>query len=594
MATSAEIQTIVFALNAGLISLFLAEVLKIPGIILYLICGILLGPFFFNLVQPSSLPLTTIIELGVAIIMFEGSMHLNIEQFRSASRVIRNLLTIGFVISVACIMLLSHWFFNWSWGVSLLFGILMSVTGPTVITPILRKVPLKPPLSSVLHWESIMLEPIVVISAILVVEFLIQEVEITVLDSLWRLVRILIVGIGIGSFLGIGLSFIMKKFPLKNEFFRNVFVLSFALLVFEISNHLIADSGLLAIVCAGLLVGNSKFPGIHEIKQFKENITRVIISILFILLAANLDWNLLTTFSPQVIILLVVLMFAIRPLVVFVSGIKSPITTNGKLFLSLTAPRGIVAASMASLLTIVFEKQDSAQATQQAKQFEILAYQVIFVTVFTQALWSKTLASLLRVKENEKRNFLIIGAHSLGIGIAKWLKERGINSVLIDRSTYNTYLAQKEGLIAYEGDALNEYFMDNLPLNEVGKLLALTSNDEVNTLACQLGRRYFPSEKIYQIHKTLKRQDAGFLKGAGGTIVFPKMSSLLNVLDGINKGNYLLQEMHGIPKENHIPLFLIESKSNLQLVTEETEFAEDSVWFGVVNLNPVPSTSYAS
>lgn len=578
MPEESALQAIIIALNAGILALLLSERLRLPGIIFYLVLGVLLGPFFLNWVIPKSLGslLPVIIELGVALIMFEGAMNLNISQYKSASGAIRSLLTLGLIISVISIMMLTHWLFAWPWGICLLFGVLMSVTGPTVISPILRKVPLKEPLGSILHWESILLEPIIVVGSILIVEFLIQT-EITLVDTLIRLLKIFLVGGTIGSIAGWALSYTIKRRPPKQEELRNILMLGMALLIFEVSNVLSPDSGLVAVVFSGLIIGNSSIPTLYEIKQFKELITRVMISFLFILLAANLDWNLLIKFSVPVIFLLIAIMFVVRPLVVFLSLGGTRLTQNSKLFLSLTAPRGIVAASMASLLTIVFARQGSDQATQ----FEILAYQVIFITVFTQALWSKPLAKILKVSEVEKRGYLVIGAHPLALGIASWLKEKGIKVALIDRDSYDVYLAKKRGLLAFKGDALNEYFLDELPLGGVGNLLALTSNDEVNTLACQLGKRYFGQDRTYQIHKSLKEKEEGFLKMAGGKLVFPNLPPLLSLLDGLGRGDYKFREGKGTPPETFLPLMAQKGPEKIGPVTDHFDFEEDTIYFGL-------------
>lgn len=578
MPEELALQTVIFALNGGILSLLISDRIRMPSIILFLISGILLGPFFLNLVQPKSLGplLPVIIELGVALIMFEGSMNLNIGQYRAASKAIRNLLTIGVSISVICLLLMARWLFGWPWGICLLFGILMSVTGPTVIAPILRKVPLKQPIGSILHWESVLLEPLIVIGAILVVEFIIQT-EITVADSLLRLLKIIGFGAFIGTASGLIVTFIMRRFPLKNEGFRNLFVVSIGLLIFEVANMGISDSGLVAVVFAGIILGNSPIPALYEIKQFKETVTRLMISFLFILLSANLNWERLITFSPRVIFFLIVLIFLIRPAVVFASMPGSGLKLNSKVFLSLTAPRGIVAASLASLFTIVFAKQGSTQAGE----FEILAYQIIFVTVFLQALWSKPVSAILKVQEKEKKGYMIVGAHALGVGIANWIKKKNIEIVLVDRDSYDVYLARKKGLSAHKGDALNEYFIEQLPLAGIGKLLALTSNDEVNTLACQLGKRYFGKDKTFQIHKSLKDKDESFLKAAGGMLIFPKLPNLLKTLEEIRKNNFVFEEFQGTPPEDFIPLFISPSNGSIQPVTDDTNFNEQSLVFGI-------------
>lgn len=583
MEQSHAISTIVIALNAGMLSLLLADRLKLPNILFYLTFGILLGPRFVGWVQPESLGdvFLVIIELGVAFIMFEGALHLNVSQYRSASHAIQKLLSLGLIISVSAIMLVTKWLFGWSWGVSLLFGVLMSVTGPAVITPIIRKVALKKPIGSILHWESILLEPVVVIGAILIVEFLLQP-QITLLDSLERLGKIILVGSLVGISFGFIIKFWLKRASARQEGFRNLLLIALALLIFELSNIISADSGLIAVVAAGMILGNSALPALHEIKQFKETITRVMISILFILLSANLDFAMLTRFSPAVIFLLVTVMFVIRPLAVFTSMAGTGLNTSGKVFLSLTAPRGIVAASLASLVTIVFAKQGSSQGAQ----FEALAYQVIFVTVLVQSLWSQPLAKLLKVEEAEKKGFLIIGAHELGRGLAKWLGQNEIETVLVDRDSYDIYLAKRQGINAFKGDALKESLFEELPLQSIGRLMALTSNNEVNTLACQLGERYFNHEKTYQLQET-PTQDMGeetqnqFLQMAGGNFIFPQLPRLTLVLEELREQRWQFLQVEKIPENDFIPLMVKLPNGNIQPISTKTELPEKALIFGI-------------
>lgn len=578
MSESFAIPTVIFALNVGILALWLSDWVRLPGLIFYIILGVLMGPFFLNLVRPDSLGtlLPVIIELGVALIMFEGAIHLNISQYRSVSQAIRRLLTVGVLITVLSLMLLTKWFFGWPWGICVLFGLLMAVTGPTVIAPIIRKIPLKEPIGSILHWESILLEPLVVVGAILTVEFLIHS-EITLLDSLLRLLKITFWGALVGGISGWLLSLLFRKHPPKQEGLRNLMMVALALLIFAISNLVSPDSGLLAVVFAGFIIGNSNIPSLYEIKQFKEAVIRVMIAFLFVLLSAKLNWNMLIDFSLPVVFLLVSVIFLIRPLTVFASLKGTGIPMPSKIFLSLTAPRGLVAASLASLLTLLFTKQGA----QSGEQFEILAYQVIFVTVLVQSLWSKPLAKLLKVLEGEKRGFMIVGAHPLGVGLAQWMKSKGIEALLVDRDSYDIYLARKKGLPAEKGDALNESFIEELPLMAIGHHLALTSNDEVNTLSCQLMKRYFGPDHVYQVHTSLREGDESFLKAAGGTLVFPKLPPLLQSLDRIHQGKWVFKEIQGPPPENFIPLALWVQGKKVQMVTEDTPLNENQIIFGL-------------
>ncbi|MCB1215489.1 MAG: NAD-binding protein, partial [Deltaproteobacteria bacterium] len=392
------------------------------------------------------------------------------------------------------------------------------------------------------------------------------------------LLEIFGLGAVVGAFSGFLLTLILRRFPIKHPGFRNLAVLAFALLIFEVSNIIISDSGLLAVVFAGLILGNSNIPELFEIKQFKETMTRTMIAFLFMLLSAKLEWGLLTQFSLGNFLLIGAVIFLVRPLVIFLSLRKAGINFRAKAFLSLSAPRGIVAASMASLLTVVFAKQGESQLI---KDFEILSYQLIFATVFLQALWSRPLARFLKVLQEEKKGYLIVGAHPLAVEIALWMKSFNLEVLLLDRDSYDIYLARKQGIEAYKGDALDEFVLDQLSLESIGHMLALTSNDEVNTLACQLGKRYFNPDQIYQVSKSLQEKEISFLREAGGQLVFPDMPPLLETLDKISKKEFEVAPCQGLPPENYIPLFFKNNQGWIKPINAQSQLNENTLSLGI-------------
>lgn len=540
MPSEQAIQTLIFALNAGLICLIVSDRLRLPSLLFFLLAGIGLGPFGANLILPKSLGdlLPVIIELGVVIIMFEGAMTLSIPQIKATSRVIQRILTIGFLINIVGATLIGHFLLDLSWGISLVLAILISVTGPTVITPILRKVPLKKPIGSVLHSESILLEPIIVITSLLVVEFIISQESFG--QNLWGSALKFLKSFSVGGLIGFASAYLilfwLKRASSKTNPMRNIVIVALALLVFELSNFLVQDSGLVAVVACGIVLGQSRLEAFYEIKQFKELMTRILIALLFILLSAKLPLDEFLRFSPQMIIAIALIMLVLRPLNIFASTYKSDLTLPAKIFISLTGPRGIVSASMASLYAIVFTEAE----VLEAQNLEIIAYQIIVVTVVTQGLFSGPIASLLGVKEKEKSGYVIVGAHPFAIELAKWIQSKNIDVLVIDSDYYDVLKAKKKGLNARKGDALNQYFMEGVNLEDYGNFLAITSNDEVNTLACQLAKRYFKSDHIFQIDQTLTQQENPFLKSAGGNNVFHGISPILKVLEDLRAHKFKL------------------------------------------------------
>lgn len=576
-----SIQTIIFAVNAGILCLLLSEFFKLPSMLFYLFLGIIFGPHVVGLIQPASLGelLPAVIEIAVAIIIFEGALSLNYRQYLATSSIIRNVLTIGPIITISVITVLSHFLMELPWGLSFIFGSLMCITGPTVIAPILRRVPLKPPLDSILNWESILLDPIGAILALLALEILISE-DVSIFATGIKFLRILLGGAAVGVFIGYVLSTWFQKRPIVNHGIRNLVVLAMALLIFQISNMIVGDSGLVAVVAAGLIIGNQPFPFSSEIREFKETITLLLISFLFVLLAANLDLHKFLDFPPKVIILIALIMFVVRPIGIFISTRQSQLDVRSKIFLSLIAPRGIVVASMASLAALIL-----ANNGKESYGISILTYQVIAVTVVFSGFLAPLLAWALRAREKVRRGFLIVGAHRLAREIGKFLQEHELDVILVDRDSFDVGRARAEGLTAFKGDALDESFLSGLPLSRIGNLLAITSNDEVNTLACQLGRRIFGDEKIFQTHRSLDegQEEKQFLKQAGGQIIFPLLEPILDVLSQLRRENLHFISVKGNEQpEGFVPLFIGDEKTALQLVSRKTEIKDSSPVWGLV------------
>ncbi|MCB0438131.1 MAG: sodium:proton antiporter, partial [Mangrovimonas sp.] len=382
----------------GILAQWFAWKLKIPAILPLILIGLLVGPVSslytengMKLLEPiwngqkGLFPgegLYYFVSLAISIILFEGGLTLKREEIKNVGPEITKLITLGSVITFFCAGLAAHYIFYLSWEVSFLFSSLVIVTGPTVITPILRNIPLKKDVSAVLKWEGILIDPIGALVAVLVFEFISAGSSSGFTQTAFvEFGKILLFGATFGFTFAHALAFCINKNFIPH-YLLNVVSLSTVLLVFIVSDVFAHESGLLAVVVMGMVMGNGKLNNIKELLYFKESLSVLLISILFILLAANInikDLELLYNWNSVVLFITVV--FLIRPLAVFLSTINSNLKVNEKLFVSWVGPRGIVAAGIASL----FGEKLILEGVEGAEYIMPLVFMIVLGTVLLNA-----------------------------------------------------------------------------------------------------------------------------------------------------------------------------------------------------------------
>jgi len=301
----------------------------------------------------------------------------------------------------------THFIFDLSWAISFLFSALIIVTGPTVIGPILRNIPLKKDVSAVLKWEGILIDPIGALVAVLVFEFISVEggYEYTK-DALIEFGKIVIIGLSIG-FTSAYALFYALKFKLIPHYLLNVITLASVLAVFVLSDLFAHESGLLAVVVMGMVLGNLKIAELKDILYFKESLSVLLISILFILLAANMNIeDMMLLYRWETLFLFAIVIFVLRPLGVFLSTANSNLKLNEKLFISWVGPRGIVAAGIASLfgLKLVMIGVDGAEYITP------LVFMVVLGTVLLNATTARIFAKVSGVFLKSSEGIILIGA----------------------------------------------------------------------------------------------------------------------------------------------------------------------------------------
>jgi NhaP-type Na+/H+ or K+/H+ antiporter len=482
----------------GAASQWFAWRIHIPAILPLLVVGFLVGPVL-GLVHPSKLIgndiLFPAVSLAVGLVLFEGGTTLRFPEIVEIRHVVRNLITVGVAVSWLGAILAAHYLVGLDLGLSFLFGALVFVTGPTVIGPLLRIVRPIPRVANILKWEGMLIDPLGAMAAAIVFKILILDNRALALSqALLSLGKFFGVGIVLGLAGGYFLAFILRR-RLLPDYLVNLVALALVFAVFALADEIEAESGLLAVVIMGMLVANQNVPRLAHVLNFKEDLAVLFISVLFVTLAANISLDSLSALNGSSLLLLVAMIVVVRPVGIFLSTLGSSLSLKEKLFLSWVAPRGIVAASVTSL----FAFRLSSAGYAGAGELVPLVFLVIVGTVILDSLTAKPVARLLGVAEPDPQGFLILGAHAAARRIGAFLQGEELNVILADTNWSNVAAARSEGLSAYYGSLLSAQSDDELRLSGIGKLLALTSNDEANSLAALKYGREFSSQNAYQL-----------------------------------------------------------------------------------------------
>ena len=489
----------------GIFAQWLAWKVKVPAILPLIVTGLLVGPLSTlftesgeKLINPIFMEaaeeggagiglfpgrsLFYFVSLAIGIILFEGGLTLKLKEVRETQRSIIRLISLGSLITFIGAGLAAHFIMGLTWSISFLFAGLIIVTGPTVIAPILQNIPLNKNVSTVLKWEGILIDPIGALVAVLVFEFIRSADHGMAFTghAFGTFIEIILYGGTLGFLAGTALYYIIKKDAVPH-YLLNVFILAYVLLVFVLSDILAHESGLLAVVVMGLVLANRDVPRIKEILSFKESLSVLLISILFILLSANMDMDELALLYQdwRPITLFAFVALVLRPLSVFASTAGGNLTTPEKLFISWVGPRGIVAAGIASLFGLTLAEE----MIPNAEYITPLVFMIVLGTVLLNATTARLVARLLGVIQDTSNGVLILGGNDFSLTIAGYLKEQGRNVYIVDSNSNNIQKAKDKGLTGIVANIYNTDLSEQYELLDVGYMLAFTGSDEVNNYA---------------------------------------------------------------------------------------------------------------
>ena len=526
--------TLAFAMAFGMIAQVLARHLRIPGIVLLLGTGLLLGPDALGIVHPSSLgdALPFIVGFAVAVILFEGGMNLRINRIRREGKTIRQLITTGALVTALGGTVTAKIFLGWDWRISLLFGVIVIVTGPTVITPLLRRLKLRRSVSTVLEAEGVLLDAIGAVIAVVALEIALSPSGLSFLTGLFHIITRLIVGSAIGAAGGFLLAFLLRFRNLVPEGLENVFTLSLVFALFQGANSISPESGIVAVTAAGLVVGNMKTHVHRELREFEEQMTVLLIGMLFILLAADVRLIEVTELGWGGIITVTILVCVLRPLNVYIGTMGSNLNLRQKALLSWIAPRGIVAAAVASLFALELEKHGV-----DGSQLRAMVFSLIAVTVLLSGLTGSLAAQFLGLKRPENVGWVILSANHLSRSLAKVLIGSGEEVICIDQNPKACRRAEEEGIKVIYGNGLDEKTLLRAEIDTRLGAMGLSSNEEVNLL---FGTKAKEIGKLSVILVGIKSMSEGItsemVKEIGGRIPFGRQCDIEQWAGWIQRG----------------------------------------------------------
>lgn len=560
----------------SLLAQWMAWFLRVPAILFLLLSGLFLGPGT-GLLNPDALfgdLLFPLISLSVAIILFEGALSLHLSELKGIGKVVRNLCSVGMLVSFIIMSGTGYFLLGLDWRIAMVLGAVLVVTGPTVVAPMLNVIRPVREVDKILRWEGIIIDPIGALFAVLVYEAVRLGSQGDVIShTLLALARTLGTGMLIGAATGWLTTLLIRRdwLPFRLHKFG---VLALVLIAFTLSDWLSHESGLLAVTIFGIWLANQEGLDLEDVLEFKEDLSVILISSLFILLAARLDIQQLWQLGPVVLLLLLVVQFVTRPLCILASTLGSGLSWRVRVLLIWIAPRGIVAAAVSASFAIGLQNAGVADADKLVP----LVFAVIISTVMFQSLTSVPLADLLGMRQADPNVCLLIGANSVARAVGKALIDQGIPVQLSDPAWENCKLARMSNLPCYFGNPQSEHAERHLPLSSISTVLALSPSRHNNALGVLHFAHLYGEERVYSLRSSeqygkANRESATFRARQnlfGAEINFARLSGLLSrggQIKATRLRNAFDWNQYQEINTGAILLFVLSGKGELQIVT---------------------------
>lgn len=581
----------------GIGSQWVAWKYRLPAIVVMSITGLLAGPIF-GVIDPEEdfgKMFSPVISVAVAIILFEGSLNLSFQELRGVGKPIFRISTLGAMIAWVLGSLIAHYIAGLSWAVAFVIGGLFTVTGPTVIMPLLRQAKLNPRPAKILKWEGIIVDPIGALLAVFAFEIITfltaANPDVTQLIYFF-IASVFAVLLGWACGRGLGYMFETGHIP---EFLKSPAVVVVVIFCFTLADIIMHETGLLSVTAMGITLANIGISSISDMRHFKENVSVLLISTIFIMLTSSLEREtLLEIFSPNIIGYVLLMMFAVRPLSIFLSTLKTSLTINEKILIGWIAPRGIVALTVSGYFAEIL--LDAGY--DDAKILTALTFALVISTVVAHGFSIGWLAKKLNLSSEGKPGALIVGSNPFTVRLAKSLQDMNIPVIIVDSSWERLSLARQAGVPFYHGDMLSEqteHILDTIPYDY---LLAITDDDAYNSLVCTTFSPEYGRTNVFKVSPYTYFKDGnskGIISKVGGRILFDKKYSLKDLLEKIEEG-YVFRQTTLTPKygleqylrdkdDSTVFLYLVKPSGVLKFFSEEMRTVP-SVGDKIVSLTP--------
>ena len=512
----------------GIGAQWLAWRLQRPAIVLMAVAGLMFGPLLGALLQLNIPDLARtiitpfrldpvndfgslyrpLVGLSVAIILFEGGLNLRFRDLGDARHAVMRMVFLGGPIAWVLGTAAAYYIVGLPLLIAIMVGGLFVVTGPTVIMPLLRQANLKHRPANVLKWEGIVNDPVGALFAVIgyeIIVFQLTGVSATAIFGRLAFAAIFGLVVGITSAYALAWSFRRGHIP---EYLKAPVMLAWVLAVYVLSNKLADETGLLTVTAMGMTMANLKFAAQVEMRRFKETITIILVSGVFVILTATLTpavlKAILLEWQWRVWAFVAAMMILVRPIAVMLSTLWSGLDWRESLLIALIAPRGIVAVAVAGL----FAAELQALGLDQGALFVPLAFALVGVTVIFAGFFIGPLAKALGQSAGGGDGVLIVGANPWSLGLAKALRDMNISVLIADTNWRRLRAARLDGHNTFFGEVLSENADYSLDHSQFNYLIAATPNEAYNSLvsvefAPELGRH-----RVFQIINNDDNDDA--------------------------------------------------------------------------------------
>jgi len=579
---------------------WLAWRVRLPSILLLLLAGIAIGPIS-SLLTPSGEPaldpdalfgnvLMPFVSFAVGLILYEGGLTLDLREIRNVRRVVTSLVTVGALVTWMLATLLAVFVLSLPWSLATLLGAILVVTGPTVIGPLLSHVRPRGSVGAILKWEGIVIDPIGASLAVLVFEGIAITIEVgdaasTAAEVAAGLAKTIVAGTFFGLLGALVLRECIKRFWAPDHL-QNPISLLLVVAAFAGSNAVQHESGLLAVTLMGVLLANQRQADVKHIIDFKENLRVLLLSTLFIILGARLELEMLTSIRLGELAFVALLIVLVRPASILLATCRSDITWTDRAFMSAMAPRGIVAAAVASVFALRLEQLEGFAHAQDAERLVPITFAVIIGTVAFYGFAAPIVAKRLSVSDQNPQGVLLVGAQRWVRELAMVLHKRGVRVLLVDANRQNINEARLAGLPTYYGNVLADYALRELDLTGIGRVLAVTPNEEVNTLVAQRFERILDRSAIYQLPTGSEpapkgSQGSAPAQGEQRRTLFSPEATFANLASRLGQG-HVIKATRLTPEFNYkayktlygtaaLPMFILSEQGRISIIAAGAE-----------------------